>query len=221
MIPLTVTAVMGSAPLVKEPLRLDAVLYYAIGRRLGRDAPAGYADKADVDVVPLPLARVETPAGWWYAASQATPWGSEEPVYTHKRAPLQQALIWTSQKGVNIAAGADKSLRKRAYTRPEMSVITWTCVGDPVEVASLLELVPGLGAQVTQGYGWVREWHIAPGGPSLEAYATDIELRHIPVTLLDRLPMGATTTRDLPLRPPYWSRDNLVTCVLRPYVEVA
>lgn len=220
MTPLTITAFMGSSPMLKEPPRIDAVLYFATGRRLGFASPDRIVPQSEVDATPLPLARVETASGWWYAASQATPWGTEEPVYTHKRAPLQQAVMWTTQKSINVAAGPDKSLRKRSYCRPEMMDIRWHCVGDKAEICALLAIVPGIGAQTTHGYGWVRDWRVEDGGPPLEAYRSSVDLRHIPVAEIGRFPTdGAFTVRQMPLRPPYWSRDGLVSCVVRPFLE--
>lgn len=216
-VPLTITAELASPPMVVGPLLLDAILYFATGCRLGSAHPSGRVEREEVDAVDLPLLRIESGAGWWWAASQATPHGFEEAVHTHKRAPLHQAVLLTAAKSVNVAAGPDKSLRKRRYTRPEMTHIRWMCIGDPDEVRALLRYVPAVGAQTTHGHGWVVKWSVEDGGPDDLAYATDVSLRHIPVDVLPSLPRSCTV-RSMSLRPPYWDRSELVRCAQVPHV---
>lgn len=89
MIPLTVTAHLHTPPIVREPILLDGVLTGALGISLGAERDDGWAEPEVVYASPLPLARVETPAGWWYAASQATPHGPEQTHHAHRRMPAE------------------------------------------------------------------------------------------------------------------------------------
>lgn len=207
--PLTVTARLMTPPACDRALFLDALLYAAVGETLGREAPGGWADVPEDPA--LPLARVETPAGWWWAASAVTPWGPEAQAHTNRVPALEAYDRWTSARSVNVAAGPDKRLRVPHYYRPAMTTLRWTCVGDYAGVRALLPLVLGVGRLRGHGYGWVAEWRVERGGPSADAYATDLGLRHIPAALDVRLPARASR-RQIPLRPPYHDRARSVPC---------
>jgi hypothetical protein len=211
VIPLTVTAILDTAPVVDRPLYLDALLLAAIGERMGADRPDGWAAEADVIAASLPLARVESPYGWWWAASAVTPRGPEAPGHLNRVPLVEEAGRWTAQRSLNQAAGPDKRLRKPYYSRPAMLSLTWTCVGEPREVAELLTRIAGVGALRGHGHGWVRGWTVEPGGPPLAAYASDVTLRHLPAELRVRLD-GDVARRQIPLRPPYHRRRDAVPC---------
>lgn len=207
MTPLTVTAELLSAPIADRPLYLDALLWAAVAERAGRSAPAGWAELPDER--DLPLARVETPHGWWWAASAVVPSGPEAVGHLNRVPLVEEAGRWTPARSLNQGAGPDKRIRRPYYSRPGMRVLSWTCVGDPAAVGSLLALVPAVGSLRGHGHGWVRRWEVARGGPELAAYATDVRLRHLPAELQVRLD-GAVARRQLPLRPPYHRRREAV-----------
>lgn len=211
MTPLTITARLASPPVVTGPLLLDGILVAGMGSLLGSREPSGWAGAEEVYAAPLPLARVEAPSGWWYAASQATPHGPERMSYMHRRPPGMMALRWTSRASLNHASGPDKALRIPQYRRSAMLRIRWTCVGDRDGVARLLERVPSVGKYTAHGHGWVLRWEVDTGGPPLEAYGRELDLRHLPV---DQVVPGAgrVTRRLIPLTPPYHQRARAVPC---------
>lgn len=211
MEPLTITAHMGSAIVPGGPLFLDGILLFALGVEMGRAAPGGWEDARLVESQPLPLARVETKHGWWYAASQATPVGPEAVTYAHKRPMAELAEVYCSDRSLNQAAGPDKALRIPLYRRIGWLGLQWTCVGDLERVAELLAGVWGLGRRVGHGYGWVWRWSVARGGPSVEQYAEDLALRHLPCALEPPVSRGAVL-RQIPLTPPYHQRERAVAC---------
>jgi hypothetical protein len=63
-LPFTVTAHLSSACVPNGPLFLDGLLYFGLGSEMGASSPGGWADEVIVWATPLPLARVETEAGW-------------------------------------------------------------------------------------------------------------------------------------------------------------
>lgn len=209
MIALTVTAELASAPVVTTPLRFDGLLWAAWHARLSVQTGQDWPDP--VPDAPLPLARVETPHGWWWAASAVAPTGPESMHHAHRRPAIGELLDWSAARSVNIAAGPDKALRIPHYRRIAMLSLTWTCVGDRAGVADLLGYVPGVGGQRTQGHGWVRRWTVGPAGPGLDAYRTDVRLRPLPVEAVDTLP-DRVSRRMVPLRPPYYDRAAAVPC---------
>ena len=70
---------------------------------------------------------------------------------------------------------------------------------------------------MTHGWGQVARWEVTEGGPGPGAYATDVRLRHLPVSCAPRVPdLEATSVAPKRLRPPYWGRMNTVECVFVP-----
>lgn len=210
MTPLTITAHLLTPPVCDRPLLLDSMLYAGLGARRGAEHPSGRADAEAVFLEPLPLARVEAAGRWWWAASQVTPWGPEAPFHLNRAPDYDSNARWTSARSLNHASGPDKRLRVPYYYRPAMMRLTWTAVGDAVEVGRLLAELPGVGRLVGHGWGRIQRWEITREGPGLEAYR-DARTRHVPVEL--EAPKGVTVSvRTLPLRPPYYRRREGVAC---------
>lgn len=228
MTPLVVTAHLRSAARCAHPLLLDGILFGALGARMGLDAPGGWADPADVvaavEAGKLPLDRVTTPAGWWYAASSAAPAGPEETIYVHRRF---SQLIWEGYSAggsVNVSTGPDKNLRTMKQIRPYWRAIRWYCYGNPEEIRDLLWRIGGVGDDVGHGAGAVDLWTLSTGHwcsphgergcgeptgeavPPVQDFEGDLLLRHMPVAQLRTVPLlpGLSIRRHrLPLRPPY------------------
>lgn len=211
MKPLLIIAELSSPCVTSSPLLFDGLLMFGVGRMMGLKAD-GWVDPAEVYSQPLPLDRVETEHGWWYAASQATPVGVEERTYSHRRASPSQLADWTCSKSVNRASGPDKNLRTPVYYYWAWRTVVWTAIGDSVEVAALLAHIPSVGARTTQGWGRVISWDVRTvEGPPLESYATDISLRHIPVAAVTP-GRARVSRRNIPLTPPYHDRDRAEPC---------
>lgn len=210
MTPLTITAHLTTPPVCDRPLILDSILYAGLGALRGSQHPSGRADADAVFAEDLPLARVETPHGWWWAASQATPWGSERVFHLNRAPDYDGVARWTNARSMNHASGPDKRLRIPSYYRPQMMEITWTAFGDAEQVGWLLAWVSGVGRLVSHGWGLVLRWSIRREGPGLEAYR-DGSTRHVPVQL-PRPEVARVTTRSIPLRPPYYRRREGVPC---------
>jgi hypothetical protein len=199
---------------------LDGPLLFAWGRRMSQAVGGQRVDEkvviADFEAR-APLARVEGADGmWWWACSQLTPWGAEQRIHLHRRAPLPQIHKWTQARSVNLAVGGDKSLRLPHYTRPEMLDAVWTCIGEPTEIRALLNLIENVGKFAARGAGAVLDWTVEPDpeGPTLSAYASDPTLRHIPAgavswEAIERAnALGFTQTSEHALRAPYWMRES-------------
>lgn len=211
-VPFTVVAELSTPPIVDRSLLLDGMLLGALGERMGAQRVDGWAAAEDVYALPLPLARVESPHGWWWAASAAQPYGPEQQSHLNRVPLIEEYERWTTARSVTHGSGPDKRLRVPFYYRAGMFRLTWTGVGARSEVESLLALVPAVGRMRGHGHGWVRRWTVTEGGPPLEAYGRDVGLRHLPAET--RLPscVGGVTRRQIPLRPPYHRRADGVPC---------
>lgn len=214
MRPLRVTAHLAQPAVLRVPPVLDGLLLAGVAQVACRDLPAGIMALEEADALPLPLARVEAGGDWWWAASQATLHGAEAMSYAHRRHAGHIAELLQGVRNIDSGAGPDKSLRVPLYSRVEMTEVSWTCIGDPEAIALALTYIDGIGARRTHGWGWIRRWEVAddPGGPDLDAYATDVRLRHLPVDALKQLPRGRVRQTFVPTRPPYHQVGRAVAC---------
>jgi len=208
MIPLTVTLPLVSPLAFSEgaPIRLDGLLFGALGHVLGRAHPSGWVGNDEVEAHGLPLARVELPDGrWWWAASALTLIGPEESRHRHKRPALDLLEIHTEARTVCVSAGPDKALRMPYYVRPEMGVLPFTCVGDLDMVTELVRAIVSVGKHINGGHGFVdtERTRVVPGGPDLDAYRLG-DLRPVPADVWSPDMRGRFVMRYQPLRPPYW-----------------
>ena len=219
MIPLRVTAEMLSAPELGAPVALDAILLWCLGAEAGAAREDGWADPADVYAgaeQAMPLARVEGPGGWWWACSDVAPSGRESKTHLHRRPPISLYEEWCPDvRSVGIGAGPDKALRVPHFLRPAMRTLTWTAIGDAARVRALLAHSPGVGRRTAHGCGMVTAWRVeAADGPALAGYASDPQLRHLPV---EAVAPGAYPARwrryRLPLRAPYHDRGASVPVI--------
>lgn len=188
---------------------VDALLWAGVAERASAGCDSGWADVPDDRA--LPLARVETAYGWWWAASAVTPAGPEQGSHLNRVPLVEEMSRWTTARTITHGSGPDKRIRRPYYYRPGMLALTWACVGDAVEVAELLAHIGAVGSVRGHGHGWVRAWRVEQGGPALDAYATDLRLRHLPAELRVAMP-ERVVRRQIPLRPPYHRRREAVPC---------
>lgn len=222
--PFTVECTLASPVITSHPILLDGILHFATGAVAGSRRADGLGmGSPELAAMRLPLSRCHwhgaRGAGdrlWWFAASQATPWGREERSYLHRRPATDAAIRWSDARGMGIGTGPDKALRIPQYRRVEMTRIRWTGVGDIDEVAWLLGFVPGIGDNSGHGHGWVQRWDVRRGGPPFLDYLRDLRLRHLPAEIGDQRDLrwaGRVVRKRLPLTPPYHERARAVPVV--------
>jgi hypothetical protein len=216
MKPLRVSIQLSSPPVLPYPPMLDGLLCFAQGTRMASDS-GRTIPLEEIEAEGLPLARVESEAGWWWAASQATPYGPETSFHVNYRPSVEAQARWTREKRVNTASGPDKGLRGQHYARIGMLSLEWTCIGDRAEVEALLSWCTCVGKLGTQGHGAIKRISVQEDdtAPPLSAYGEDVYLRHLPVEVVRGLPPADAQVlrRVLPLRPPYWRSDLHTPCL--------
>lgn len=208
MRPLRIVAELMSAPVVTGPILFDGILLAARGEIVGAEREDGWADPEQIRAMKLPLARIVTPHGWWYAASQATPQGPESTHHLHRRPPAELYLDWTTERSFSVGSGPDKALRIPMYRRIGMLALEWTCIGHPGKIRAMLAWVPAVGRTTAHGHGWVRSWRVEEIDRTPD-FRSDVRARHMPIGAVERPPPEATRRR-LPLRPPYHRRADAV-----------
>lgn len=217
--PLTIVADLASPVVTNHPILFDGILHYGAGAAIGAQSPGGLCEQPPPPEIRalwrLPLARCHHHELWWFAASQATPWGPEQRGHLHRRPATDELIRWTTTRTINIGAGPDKALRIPYYRWIAMHRLWWTCVGDIDAIAHLLSWVHGIGNDSTHGHGWVLRWEVMRGGPPFAAYLDDVRLRHLPAVVAegDLRWRGRATRKHLPLTPPYHERGRAVPVV--------
>lgn len=183
-VPVTVVARMGE-PVVhhRDGLSLDGPLAWATwmqhASRHGHTSlpPIDHADWA-TDFA-LPLARWAVPAddldtihpglldaserfvwGWCASHADGTQWTLDGTVWIRRKPAIEQMARWSDAAKHHIGGGPLKARNVPMATvfAPE---IRWWLVGDPDELAPLLDRITHIGSLTKQGHGRVLDWHVS------------------------------------------------------------
>lgn len=158
MEPLRVTATLVSPYAVPlYPIHLDGLLAAAECDRRGLIAGVG-----ELQHVEVPLQRSE--CGRYHLASVGHhERGDAIAGHIHKRSPIPEMMWFGGPKvrSINTATGRNKSFRI-PQPRALIDTITWWCVGDRLEVESLIVLVTHVGKKRSAGHGKVGRWVVEP-----------------------------------------------------------
>jgi hypothetical protein len=215
--PFRVTLHLKTPVVLYDPLRLDALLSYAVVSSLNLRLP----QSAEPYFLPVPL-RCE----WTHPKLKLPLWACTdlepcEPntivsAFWHKRT-IRPELLKRSRSGkpVNIRGtqGAEKEYR---IPLPQHTSHKWRCegVGDIEEVCRLLKGVGSVGKKRSQGYGIVQRWEIEP----IEGFAfregDGRVKRPLPgAFIMERQGVvGITATSLSGWTPPYWLQSTWVLC---------
>lgn len=214
MEPLTVRArLQGDVCLPWMPLALDALLGAAIATRDGLAPPAS---PQDVMPLALPLRRSSCDRYWLASFANYTVEQAGSKLMTKRPViPEAQQLASRSTKRMDTGAGPNKGFLWRLPTlRLCDDTITWWCIGDQVEIRSLLDLIHYLGKKRSVGLGKVDSWDVQ----TCEAWGNDFPvalagrpLRSLPADYpgLDNPELGYSV-----LDPPYWMPEKEELCAV-------
>ena len=212
--PLKVTAKLrGAVSMPNDPIALDALLGAAVCQR-DDIAPALTAAAC----VPLKLPVQRSPCGRFNLASVAHyEVESHENHWINRRFPIDvaQAVGEPELRRVRIGAGPSKSYRLPLdTTHLRNDLVTWWCMGEPIEIADLLSLISYLGKKRSVGIGHVAQWNVErvepwPGFPVLR---DGVPLRSLPADYPGVLPDAEQAYKTI--EPPYWDRTREVLCVV-------
>lgn len=203
-----------------QPIHLDGLIAWAkVDRAL---AEGEQFESYDEILAELPFAKHETPAGWCWQASMLVPDGMHgvERRYLTAKTPIAeiQLSIGLKGEGVIMEGGRATIDIQRDYFKPSAlhytlehveRVRAW-CVGDPDEIAPLLDRIRTLGKKGRLGHGRIAgeaEMHEDPA--ALEMW----QHRLLPKPKEGYFPVNGR------LRPPYWSGDD-TTMAWRPLPDL-
>jgi len=186
--PLRVEAEVVSAFSCHHAIALDALLASQVALRDGYPPP-----EVEERIPPAPL--LWHSAGFHHASvAHYEVAGYDLRHWTKKTPQVQDLAALTKARKVNVAAGQFKPYYMPLRTQMPAGPLTWWCVGDPEEIAALLEGVTNLGAKAGHGYGRVTRWRVVtveedwsltrPGDPGL---AIEMEAERLDPGHLERV----------------------------------
>lgn len=157
LMPLHITATLGSPIALQAWLPLDGLLMALEARRLQLPPP----ELGGLQDVAIPVLRHSS--GLYHASfgrGQSVP-GSGEVQMRRRRFPIREAATLGKETigKVPVNMGPLKSVNLPLYTR-WVPCIEWWCIGDKAEVESLLEECGYLGKERNHGYGRVERWQV-------------------------------------------------------------
>ena len=202
--PLKVVAHLASAMVNYEPLNLDGLLGWAV---LQEVVGANHLNPQEgLWRVPVPLEVVHTQDGWPMYASTALwpdPKAINDSVIYHKRA--QPGRYTGTKKGtfqIESTAGRWMDRRMPIPTLNTPTLTAWV-VGNPAEVARLLERLKFIGRRRSAGHGEVLSWdiHEAPNMPLvLQGPNGPMLSRNIPVAVARKYKLKLQDPLEPPVR---------------------
>lgn len=207
--PLKVTATLRCGVVANRHLPLDGILLYAAMReRHGPQLLTTPGAVPDLEMEPLPLARLNEGPEWYYAASFAA-WPetmAEGRDYWNKRFDQARSDLvdFAGRRGrVLVEQARYKSYHMPVFYRHALEV-SWYVVGDGAELERLLAPMMHIGKKASQGWGRVIGWEIVPCSHDWSVRRAGRLMRSIPAR--DGILYG--------IRPPYWLPANQVPCRL-------
>ena len=212
---LRVTAWLQCAVLSAPFLPIDGILqYYAMREKYGaQDLTIAGAMVDKKRWADAPLQRVDSPHGWYYAASFAQ-WDTPMVTgvdYWNKRGDwdkLADLVDWGATKKVETRKGRYKAYHTAIEYRHALRV-WWFVVGDRDEIARLLRFATHIGKKSAQGWGAVLSWKVSPIRYDWSVFKDGRVMRAIPAE--DARGTGARgRVISYGVRPSYWNRDNQV-----------
>lgn len=193
-------------------LPIDGILYsQAMRRAYGPQLVTRSGQAANVEPVPVPLARVEAAGTWFYAASFAV-WGPhvDYDAFWVKRFDTDRVDLvdFDGKRGkVIVEQGRYKSYHVPTFLRHALWV-SWYVVGDREDIEALLAPVAHAGKKTSQGNGRIIRW-------SVEPWAEDWSISGEDGRLMRALPAPDDPAAVLyGYRPSYWLAENQMPCRL-------
>lgn len=193
-------------------LPLDSVLYYHHCRRfLGTE----YITKSNESnireaIVPLLPFRKSGPKNeaWFYACSFAV-WSkdvAEEQTFKVKSGDWirHNAYLESKVKKVETTKGKYKNAMIRNFYR-HSKYVDWFCIGNPGELAELLQFCRAIGKNTGDGWGQVLRWE-------LSEWEHDWHCRGLNNRLMRAVPAEGGIPYGV--RPSYWNPRHIVPCLL-------
>ena len=199
-------------------LMLDSILYHAWFYKHAPQVMEGVHKDNYSGHMGLPLRQLP---GGRYAASRGVYAEAGNTVeYINKRPDFFAADKidhLDADKGIiNSSVGKYRSYRMPHVIRTAQgSTVTFWALGHRNEVQELLDVMPGLGKKVVDGYGLVERWEV-------EDCEEDYSLWHPEYGLMRPVEVGSDEAKTLDLsgypvmqygcRPPYWKACNMRLC---------
>lgn len=209
---LRIRAIPRTGIISDQFLPLDGILYYQLVRKnFGAKilAKIGESNVREFANMTLPIKRSGARDHTWYYACSFAQWASdmvEDSSFKTKQGDwLRFGYFNSGKKKVVTSSGKFKNYHIKIYYR-HASFIDWYCVGDPVQIAELLQFCTHIGKNSGDGWGEVARWEITKWPEDWSLHGPKGQLmRAIPVS---KSPFVYG------IRPSYWNPRHIFNCIM-------
>jgi len=206
-IPLMITCTPITPIISDSYLPLDGVLLWAAMHIKRGWQVATMPGQTTREPCKLPLRKRRGNGFWYYHCSFAI-WSHPVAVgvshWSKRFDHAEVSLLDHSRGSVEMAKGRYRPMRIPVQYRHCLR-LTWYACGVPDQVRELLRHIHYLGKKSSQGYGFVRDWHV-------EQIDHDISIRNHHGQLMRSVHPSDAKPGDLMghygLHPPYWRPDH-------------
>lgn len=210
---LRIRAWLKTGVISDQYLPLDGILYYHLVRmKMGVQdiSKPGESNVKEGQNITLPIkkggAKDDT---WYYNCSFACfpEHTIEDSSFKVKSGDwLKHSSYYNAKKKIDVQRGKHKNAHIKLYYR-HCSHIDWYCIGEPYQLAQLLQFCTNLGKNAGDGWGEVLKWEIKEWPENWSVKNDKGELmRAVPAYKGDGILYG--------LRPSYWNPKHVMSCFL-------
>lgn len=216
---LRIRAYLRSGIISDQFLPLDAVLYYHLVREkmgvqvLTKPNESNIREGANIT---LPIKKGGAKDETWYYNCSFAQWSNnkvENSSFKVKQGDwLRFSDYYNNKNKIGIKRGKHKPAHIKLYYR-HATHIDWYCVGNPIDIAKLLQHCTHLGKNSGDGWGeiknweitdWQEDWSIKDGAGKL--------MRAVPIMHPEKI-----TGIMYGVRPSYWNERHIFPCFLPKY----
>lgn len=210
---LRIRAYLSSGVISDQYLPLDGILYYHLVRqKMGREeiTKPGESNVREGASITLPIKKGGAKDHTWYyncSFAQFPKNTVEASSFKVKTGDwIRHSRYLKSGKKIDIQRGKYKNAHIKLYYR-HCTHIDWYCVGNPVDIAKLLQFCTHIGKNSGDGWGEVLKWEIIdwPENWSIKNDKGEL-MRAVPAYKGDGILYG--------LRPSYWNPRHIMKCFL-------
>jgi CRISPR type IV-associated protein Csf3 len=209
--PLRIRAYMQTPVISDKHLPLDGLIYYqAVREKMGSQliTKPNESNVREEQGIRLPFMYVDKGEQWFYQCSFAQ-WPEcaiEKSSFKVKKGDWLQhgSFLSDKTKKIDIARGKYKAYHITYYYR-YAPYIDWYCNGDVDELRKLLNFCTGIGKNIGEGWGAVKNWEISdwPENWSIRGYQNKL-MRAVPMLGNNGFLYG--------VRPSYWNPRHQFNC---------
>lgn len=210
---ISIRAYLQTPVISNQYLPLDGILYAALTRKTLGEKLISKASESNVRAcigITLPLKKGGQKNEMWFYHCSFAQWShdvKEDTSFKVKQGDwLRHDSYLKGTKQIDTSRGKYKNYQLKFYYRAA-SFVEWYCIGNPIDIAELLNHCTGIGKNTGDGWGQVLRWEI-------KDWQEDWSVRGPGNKLMRAVPLPDQKGRGFVygLRPSYWNPRHQFLC---------